>query len=74
MRLKTNTMIQSGTQIKDTTYGGTYIVTSVTEKRINLDQHGAKYTTSTGRTSSKFFVGHKRFLENIKTGKWVVLN
>jgi len=67
-------MIQAGTQIKDTTYGGTYIVTSVTEKRINLDQSGAKYTTSTGRSSSKFFVGHGRFYENIKTGKWVVLN
>ena len=67
-------MIQAGTQIKDTTYGGTYIVTSVTEKRINLDQPGAKYTTSTGRSSSKFFVGHERFSENIKTGKWVVLN
>lgn len=67
-------MIQAGTQIKDNTYGGTYIVTSVTEKRINLDQPGVKYTTSTGRSSSKFFVGHERFSENIKTGKWVVLN
>ena len=67
-------MIQAGTQIKDFTYGGIYIVTSITEKRINLDQPGAKYTTSTGRTSSKFFVGHERFSENIKTGKWVVLN
>jgi len=67
-------MIKAGTQIKDTTYGGIYIVTSVTEKRINLDHPGVKYTTSTGRSSSKFFLGHKSFSENINTGKWVVLN
>ena len=67
-------MIKAGTKIKDTIYGGTYIVTSVTEKRINLDRPGAKYTTSTGRSSSKFYVGHKRFAEYIKIGKWVVLN
>lgn len=67
-------MIKAGTKIKDTIYGRVCIVTSVTEKRINLDQPGAKYTTSTGRSSSKFYVGHERFAENIKTGKWVVLN
>ena len=67
-------IIKAGTQIKDTIYGGTYIVTGVTEKIINLDQLGENYTTSTGRSSSKFYVGHKKFIENIKTGKWVVLN
>ena len=67
-------MIKAGTKIKDTLYGGVYIITSVTEKRINLDQPGAKYTTSTGRSSSKFYVGHERFAEYIKIGEWVVLN
>jgi hypothetical protein len=66
-------MIQNGTQIKDINYGKTYLVTSVTEKRVNLDEPGCKYTTSTGRISSKFFVGHARFNEYVNSGKWVII-
>ena len=63
----------ANTQIFDTVFNNTYIITSVTEKRINLDQPGCKYTTSTGRSSSKFYVGHDRFENNIKTGKWKII-
>ena len=62
------------TKILDTRFNTTYIVTSVTDKRVNLDQPNCNYTTSTGRSSSKFFVGHKTYQDNIKTGKWVILN
>ena len=62
------------TKILDTMFNETYIVTSVTEKRVNLDHPNCIYTTSTGRSSSKFFVGHKTYQDNIKTGKWVILN
>jgi hypothetical protein len=63
----------ANTQIFDTVFNNTYIITSVTEKRINLDQPGCKYTTSTGRSSSKFYVGHDRFENNIKNGKWKII-
>ena len=66
-------MVQAGTQIKDNQFEKTYIVTSVTEKRINLDQPNCKYTTSTGRSSSKFFVGHERFEKYIEQGKWEII-
>ena len=66
-------MIQNGTQIKDINYGKTYVVTSVTEKRINLDQPGSYSTSSTGRSSSKFFVGHARFNEYVNSGNWVII-
>jgi hypothetical protein len=63
----------SNTKIFDTMFNKTYLITSVTEKRVNLDQPNAKYTTSTGRTSSKFYVGHERYENNIKSGKWIVI-
>jgi hypothetical protein len=66
-------MIQNGTQIKDINYGKTYVVTSVTEKRINLDQPGSYSTSCTGRSSSKFFVGHARFNEYVNSGNWVII-
>lgn len=66
-------MIQSGTQIKDTQFQVNFIITSVTEKRVNLDHIGAKYTTSTGRSSSKFFVGHETFAKYIAKGKWEII-
>jgi len=65
--------IQANTLIFDTRFNKTYIVTSVTDKRVNLDHPGAKYTTSTGRSSSKFFVGHDRFENNIKKGEWGII-
>jgi hypothetical protein len=64
----------ANTQIFDTRFNNTYIITSVTEKRVNLDQPGHKYTTSTGRSSSKFYVKHKTFDENIKLGNWEIIN
>jgi hypothetical protein len=64
---------EANTTILDTTFNQTYIVTSVTEKRVNLDNPGAIYTTSTGRSSSKFYVGHDRYTNNIETGKWKVI-
>ena len=67
------TTIYSGAQILDNQFKKTYIVTSVTDKRINLDEPNNKYTTSTGRSSSKFFVGHERFSKYIETGKWEVI-
>lgn len=67
------TIIDSGTKIKNNTFGTFYIITSITDKRINLDQPGCNYTTSTGRSSSKFFVGHKRFLDKINSGEWSIL-
>jgi hypothetical protein len=69
----TNT-ITTSTQILDTMFNRTYIITSVTEKRVNLDEPNCTYTTSTGRSSSKFFVGHKSFNDYIKTGRWVLVN
>jgi hypothetical protein len=66
-------MVQAGTKIKNLQMGTTYVVTSVTEKRINLDNPGSNYTTSTGRSSSKFFVGHKRFAQDIQSGIWEII-
>ena len=59
-------------KVLDTRFNKTYIITSVTEKRINLDEPGNKYTTSTGRSSSKFWVGIERFNNNIKDGSYVI--
>ena len=69
-----NNTITTSTQILDTMFNRTYIITSVTEKRVNLDEPNCTYTTSTGRSSSKFFVGHKSFNDYIKTGRWVLVN
>jgi hypothetical protein len=69
----TNT-ITTSTQVLDTMFNRTYIITSVTEKRVNLDEPNCTYTTSTGRSSSKFFVGHKSFNDYIETGRWVLVN
>ena len=63
----------ANTQILDTRFNTIYVITSVTDKRVNLDQPGCKYTTSTGRSSSKFYVGHERYENNIKTGAWQVI-
>jgi hypothetical protein len=63
----------ANTQIFDTRFNKTYIITSVTEKRVNLDHPGNEYTSSTGRSSSKFYLGHKSFEENIETGKWQII-
>jgi hypothetical protein len=69
-----NNTITTSTQILDTMFNCTYIITSVTEKRVNLDEPNCIYTTSTGRSSSKFFLGHKSFNDNIKSGRWVLVN
>jgi hypothetical protein len=69
-----NNTITTSTQILDTMFNRTYIITSVTEKRVNLDEPNCTYTTSTGRSSSKFFVGHKSFNDYIETGRWVLVN
>jgi hypothetical protein len=61
------------THILDTRFNTTYIITSVTDKRVNLDEIGCKYTTSTGRSSSKFYVGHSSFENNIESGVWRVV-
>lgn len=62
----------AGTKIKDNTYGSIYVVTSITDKRVNLDEPNCKYTTSTGRSSSKFYVGHARLNTYLKSGRWVI--
>jgi len=59
-------------KVLDTRFNKTYIITSVTEKRINMDEPGNKSTTSTGRSSSKFWVGVERFNEYIKEGKYLI--
>jgi hypothetical protein len=63
----------ANTKILDIRFNTTYVITSVTDKRVNLDQPGCKYTSSTGRSSSKFYVGHKSYENNINTGVWQII-
>ena len=67
----TNQEIKTGTLILDTRFNTTFVITSVTEKRINCDDN-VKYTTSTGRTSSKFYFGHKHLNEYLKNGNYKI--
>lgn len=62
------------TKILDVRFNKVFIITSVTSKRVNLDNPGCKYTTSTGRSSSKFFVGHDRYKQNLEKGVWKILD
>jgi len=67
-----NGNIKNGDLINDTRFNKIYVVTSVTEKRINLDDAHCVYTSTTGRNSSKFYLGHKSFSENIASGRYII--
>jgi len=57
-----------------TEFNKTYIVTSITETRVNMDDPCNKYTSSTGRSSSKHYLGKKTFFEYIKTGRYKIID
>ena len=42
-------------------------ITSITEKRINMDSNSPS-SSSTGRVSSKFYMGHKNFIKEVNAG------
>ena len=66
-------MVQVGTKLKNTQVNTIYVVTSITDKRINLDQPGSVYSSSTGRQSSKCWIGHKSFQKDFKLGNWIIV-
>ncbi|MFN5416438.1 MAG: hypothetical protein ACK5B9_05230 [Flavobacteriia bacterium] len=61
-------------KIYDVRFEKTYIITSITDTRVNLDSPGNKFTSSTGRSSSKFYIGIKKFEKLINNGTWILLN
>lgn len=50
-----------------------FIVTSVTEKRVNCDNNIVSFS-STGRGSSKFYYGVKSFSEYLNSGSFVIIS
>jgi len=48
-----------------------HIITSVTEKRVNLISNNT-YTSSTGRSSSKSYLSVKEFLKQVNSGEKVI--
>jgi len=54
--------LKTGDKVTDIRFGVEFWITSITEKRINMDS-GCKSSSSTGRVSSKFYTGHKYFNE-----------
>ncbi len=65
--------LKVGTKITDVRWNTTYYITSITEKRVNMDNFIKSYS-STGRGSSKFYVGHKAFNENLKNGNYKIID
>ena len=56
----TTTDLKAGDKITDLRFDSVYYITSITEKRINMNDN-VKFTSSTGRTTSSFYLGHKAF-------------
>jgi hypothetical protein len=59
--------LKVGQKITDIRFNSEFYIISITEKRINCDSNVKSYT-STGRGSSKFFIGHKYFNELLEKG------
>jgi len=64
--------IKIGQSFRNTKFDKIFIVTSVTATRVNCDDF-RKFTTSTGRSSSKFFLGVKSFQERLDAGEFVAI-
>lgn len=67
----TTLYLKAGDKVTDVRFDSVSIITSITEKRINMDSY-SKSTSSTGRMSSKFYVGHKNFNEELKKGNYKI--
>ena len=66
------TNLTIGTKIINVRYNYEFIITSITDKRVNCDRFIKSYT-STGRGSSKFFVGLNRFNEYLENGNYKII-
>jgi hypothetical protein len=71
--MKTIADLKVGTKLVDVRFNDEFYITSITEKRINCDRNVKSYS-STGRGSSKFFVGVSRFNENLENGNYKIIN
>ena len=54
---------------KEVYYTYENVITSVTEKRVNMIDTKSKWESSTGRSTSKHWIGVKSFQEDLDTGK-----
>jgi hypothetical protein len=59
--------LKAGDKVTDLRFDSVSYITSITEKRINMDSN-IKSSSSTGRSSSKFYIGHKYFNELLEKG------
>jgi hypothetical protein len=63
--------LKAGDKVTDLRFDSVSFITSITEKRINMD-NGKVYTSSTGRSTSKFYEGHKSFNDKLKKGVYKI--
>jgi len=63
--------LKAGDKVTDIRFDVEFYITSITEKRINMDSF-SKSSSSTGRMSSKFYVGHKSFNDELKRGNYKI--
>jgi hypothetical protein len=63
--------LKAGDKITDLRFDLVYYISSITEKRINMNDN-VKFTTSTGRTTSSFYLGHKSFEVLLKNGSYKI--
>jgi hypothetical protein len=63
--------LKVGDKVTDIRFDSESYITSITEKRINMDSY-CSTSSSTGRMSSKFFEGHKSFNLELKKGNYKI--
>lgn len=63
--------LKTGDKVTDLRFNSVSFITSITEKRINMDD-GKVFTSSTGRSTSKFYEGHKSFNDKLKKGVYKI--